>query len=121
MQRSHSKCVECGNKHDHRPGCSYGPSAADREAFIKDNAVGMVHDLEAVVRSQRKELRRLNRKVDGMRKALDRKDEEKMVMRQQVSSRFDAMDKSELSRRRLVVIVCCLVWFVVSVMVMLKS
>lgn len=45
---------------------------ADREQFIRDNAVALVGDLEAKVARLRKEITRLGKKADGRRRAIDR-------------------------------------------------
>lgn len=66
MARKCPECGECGRAH--LVGCSYGPSALDREAFIRANAVQLVRELEARVRRQALELSKLNHALAYKRK-----------------------------------------------------
>jgi len=56
------KCPECkqNSHYNHLVGCSYAPDTADREEFIKANAVDIVRRLESQSRVLSKEAAKAN-------------------------------------------------------------
>ena len=69
------KCPECqeGGGRPHLASCPYAPDGPEREAFIRQHAVGIVRDLEEKVRRQALELAKLNHRIKELRREMGRK------------------------------------------------
>lgn len=52
MGKKYQRCPECGFNGTHKPTCSWSPPAAEREQFIRDNAVSLIQSLEEKVHRQ---------------------------------------------------------------------